>query len=122
VGFVSEEDKVALHLLSKAFVFPSHLRSEAFGISLIEAQMYNKPIISSDIGTGSSYVNINDETGLSVRPADSKSFSDAMLKIESDAQLRDTFGTNARKRFEQEFTAQRYAQSYAKLYRELLAQ
>ncbi len=122
VGFISEEDKVALHLLSKAFVFPSHLRSEAFGISLIEAQMYSKPIISSDIGTGSSYVNINDETGLVVPPADSQSFSDAMLQIENNADLRKTFGANSRARFEQEFTAQRYAQSYVTLYRELLEQ
>ncbi len=120
VGFISEEDKVALHLLSKAFVFPSHLRSEAFGISLIEAQMYSKPIISSDIGTGSSYVNINDETGLVVPPADSQSFSDAMLQIENNADLCKTFGVNSRTRFEQEFTAQRYAQSYVTLYRELL--
>lgn len=122
VGFISEEDKVALHLLSKAFVFASHLRSEAFGISLIEAQMYNKPIISSDIGTGSSYVNINGETGLVVPPADSQSFSDAMLKIENNTDLRKTFGANSRARFEQEFTAQRYAQSYITLYRELLEQ
>ena len=122
VGFISEEDKVALHLLSKAFVFPSHLRSEAFGISLIEAQMYSKPIISSDIGTGSSYVNINDETGLVVPPADSQSFSDAMLKIKNNADLCKTFGVNSRARFEQEFTAQRYAQSYVTLYRELLEQ
>ncbi|MFG5040365.1 glycosyltransferase family 4 protein [Vibrio cholerae] len=119
VGFISEEDKVALHLLSKAFVFPSHLRSEAFGISLVEAQMFNKPIISCDIGTGSSYVNINGETGLVVPPADSHSFSDAMLKIESNADLCKRFGVNSRARFEQEFTSQRYAQSYAKLYREL---
>lgn len=122
VGFISEEDKVALHLLSKAFVFPSHLRSEAFGISLIEAQMYSKPIISCDIGTGSSYVNINGETGLVVAPADSQSFSDAMLKIENNADLRKTFGANSRARFELEFTAQRYAQSYLTLYRELLEQ
>ena len=120
VGFISEEDKVALHLLSKAFVFPSHLRSEAFGISLIEAQMYCKPIISSDIGTGSSYVNINDETGLVVPPADSQSFSDAMLKIEHDTKLCEKLGINARKRFEKEFTAHRYAQSYIKLYHELI--
>lgn len=122
VGFVSEEDKVSLHLLSKAFVFPSHLRSEAFGISLIEAQMYSKPIISSDIGTGSSYVNINNETGLVVPPADGKSFSEAMLKIENDADMRIKLGNNSRMRFEQEFTAQRYAKSYVKLYRELLEQ
>lgn len=120
VGFISEEDKVALQLLSKAFVFPSHLQSEAFGISLIEAQMYSRPIISSDIGTGSSYVNINGQTGLVVPPADSQSFSDAMLQIENNADLCKTFGVNSRTRFEQEFTTQRYAQSYVTLYRELL--
>ncbi|MCG6349090.1 glycosyltransferase family 4 protein [Vibrio fluvialis] len=120
VGFVSEEDKVALHLLSKVFVFPSHLRSEAFGISLIEAQMYSKPIISSYIGTGSSYVNINGETGLVVPPADSQSLSDAMLQIENKPDMLIKFGINARQRFEQKFTAQRYAQAYVNLYSEVL--
>ncbi|MBL4280049.1 glycosyltransferase family 4 protein [Vibrio fluvialis] len=121
VGFVSEEDKVALHLLSKAFVFPSHLRSEAFGISLIEAQMYHKPIISCDIGTGSSYVNIHGETGLTVPAADSQRFAQAMQELDQQPQWRDQLGEKARQRFEQEFTAQRYADSYVKLYRELLA-
>lgn len=120
VGFISEEDKMALLSLSKAFVFPSHLRSEAFGISLIEAQMSCKPIISCNIGTGSSYVNINDKTGLIVPPGDAKSFSDAMLKIDKNPQLCDEFKINSRQRFEKEFTAQRYAESYTKLYHELI--
>ncbi|HGP6976697.1 TPA: glycosyl transferase family 1, partial [Vibrio cholerae O1] len=58
-------------------------------------------------------------TGLVVPPADSQSFSDAMLKIEHDTKLCEKLGINARKRFEQEFTAHRYAQSYTKLYSEL---
>jgi glycosyltransferase involved in cell wall biosynthesis len=120
VGFISEQDKVTLHSLSKAFVFPSHLRSEAFGISLIEAQMYGKPIISSDIGTGSSFVNINGETGLVVPLADSENFSAAMVQLNDNRELCHQLGKNSRKRFEQEFTLQRYAQSYAELYRELL--
>lgn len=38
LGRVDDEDKVALLQLSYAMVFPSHLRSEAFGISLLEAR------------------------------------------------------------------------------------
>lgn len=119
VGFISEEDKVVLHSLSRAFVFPSHLRSEAFGISLIEAEMMSKPIISSDIGTGSSYVNIHQKTGLTVEPANAKAFSEAMVKLATDDTLCQTLGASGRQRFEQEFTAKRYTANYIRLYSEL---
>ena len=33
----------------------SHLRSEAFDISLLEGAMHGKPLISSEIGTGNLY-------------------------------------------------------------------
>ncbi|WP_039849805.1 MULTISPECIES: glycosyltransferase [Grimontia] len=119
VGFIEEDDKVALHHLSKAFVFPSHLRSEAFGISLVEAQLYGKSIVSCDIGTGSSYVNIHMETGLQVPGADSKAFAEAMDTIDKDPELARRLGQNARKRFEENFTSKRYADSYLSLYQSL---
>ena len=120
VGFISEQDKVALHTLSKAFVFPSHLRSEAFGISLVEAQMFGKPIISADIGTGSSYVNIDGETGITVPPANAEFFSQAMQRLVSDKQLYSQLQQASRHRFNNEFTIERYANSYVALYRELI--
>lgn len=52
VGRQDDEDKVALLQMCHALAFPSHLRSEAFGISLLEASMYGKPMISCEIGTG----------------------------------------------------------------------
>ncbi len=55
VGPVGDEDKVALLTLCRALTFPSHLRSEAFGISLLEGAMFGKPMISTEIGTGTSY-------------------------------------------------------------------
>ena len=42
LGFVEEEDKIALLNLCYGFIFPSHLRSEAFGISLLEAASVGK--------------------------------------------------------------------------------
>ncbi|AYV21212.1 glycosyltransferase [Vibrio mediterranei] len=119
VGFISEEDKVALHILSKAFVFPSHLRSEAFGISLLEAQMFGKPIISADIGTGSSFVNAHGETGITVPPTDSQALAEAMMKFSKNDTLCEKLGNGARQRFESVFTTKRYADNYIELYKRL---
>jgi rhamnosyl/mannosyltransferase len=120
VGFINEADKVALHTLSQAFVFPSHLRSEAFGISLLEAQLYSKPIISCNIGTGSSFVNIQNETGLSTEPADANALAEAMIKLNNDKELGMKLGQQARKRFDEQFTTKIYAQNYINIYNKLL--
>lgn len=119
-GRVSDEEKAGLFQLSKAFLFPSHLRSEAFGISLIEACMYGKPMISAEIGTGTTFVNQADETGLVVEPANAEALAEAMLSLSQSAELCERFGRNARQRFEALFTADRMSDSYIKLYRELL--
>lgn len=119
VGPVDDEDKVALLQLCHAVTFPSHLRSEAFGISLLEGAMFGKPLISAEIGTGTSYVNINEETGLIVSPNDPASLKTALDRIWSDDQLASRLGANARMRFEAEFTASKMAVRYVSLYRRL---
>jgi glutamine synthetase len=81
LGAVSDQDKVALLSLCYAVVFPSHLRSEAFGISLLEGAMHGKPMISSEIGTGTSFINVHEQTGLVVPPSDPRAFRNAMDKL-----------------------------------------
>jgi glycosyltransferase involved in cell wall biosynthesis len=120
LGAVSDEDKVALLKLSRAVVFPSHLRSEAFGVTLLEGAMYNKPLISSEIGTGSSYVNIDGVTGMVVPPNDPLALRKAMELLDRDPALAAEMGMRARKRYEQLFTAKRMAESYVSLYRRVL--
>jgi rhamnosyl/mannosyltransferase len=119
LGAVSDEDKVALLKLCRCVIFPSHLRSEAFGVTLLEGAMYGKPLISSEIGTGSSYVNIDGVTGFVVPPNDSAALRDAMQRIRTDAVVAD-MGCRARERFETLFTADKMAQSYVDLYRQVL--
>src|SRR5690606_28389959 len=70
LGPLPDAEKNVLLQLSRVIVFPSHLRSEAFGISLLEGAMFGKPMISSEIGTGTSYINISGQTGLVVPPSD----------------------------------------------------
>jgi rhamnosyl/mannosyltransferase len=121
LGFLDDADKVALLTLSYAMVFPSHLRSEAFGISLLEGAMYGKPLISSEIGTGTSYINIHDETGLVVPPSDAAAFREAMVTLWNNPERARAMGQRAAARYSKLFTADRMASNYMALYRELAA-
>ncbi len=121
VGKLDDADKVALLTLCYAVAFPSHLRSEAFGISLLEGAMYGKPMISSEIGTGTSYINIHDETGLVVPPSDPQAFGAAMRTLWDNPALAQAMGRRAEQRYQQLFTAERMASSYHALYQELVA-
>lgn len=122
LGRIGDEDKVALLKLSSAIVFPSHLRSEAFGISLLEGAMYGKPMISSEIGTGTSYINIHGETGLVVPPSDPQAFREAMAFLWNDPEAAAAMGARAEQRYQQLFTAEEMGAQYGALYHELLAE
>jgi len=122
LGALPEEDKIALLQLSGAVVFPSHLRSEAFGLTLVEGAMHSRPLISSEIGTGTSFVNVDGETGIVVPPSDSDALRAAMLRIHADPKLARTLGQNARRRFLERFSANEMARQYASLYREIAVQ
>ncbi len=120
LGALSEEDKVALLQLCYAVAFPSHLRSEAFGISLLEGAMYGKPMISSEIGTGTTYINIDGETGLVVPPSDPQAFGTAMRKLWDNPDMAKEMGRRAEVRYWELFTAEKMALSYLALYQQVL--
>ncbi|WP_288129619.1 glycosyltransferase [Microbulbifer sp.] len=119
-GFVSDEEKVALMKLCRAVVFPSHLRSEAFGVTLIEGLMYGKPLISCEIGTGTSFVNQDGETGHVVSPADPAALREAMDDLWYEPATAERMGRAGRRRYEALFTGERMAAAYKKLYHEVL--
>jgi rhamnosyl/mannosyltransferase len=121
VGAVDELDKAALLTLCYAVAFPSHLRSEAFGISLLEGAMYGKPMISSEIGTGTTYINVHGETGLVVPPSDHEALRAAMRTLWDAPELAEAMGRRAEERYWRLFTSDMMADSYVKLYQELVA-
>jgi O-antigen biosynthesis rhamnosyltransferase len=122
LGALSDEDKVALLDLAVGAVFPSHLRAEAFGIFLLEAAMFAKPLISSEIGTGTSYVNIDGETGIVVNPSDPSGLRRVMDFIWTHPDEAARLGKNSRLRYETFFTAQAMAKGYQSLYRSIIAE
>jgi rhamnosyl/mannosyltransferase len=122
VGRLDDADKAAVLELSYAMVFPSHLRSEAFGISLLEGAMYGKPMISSEIGTGTSFINNHGETGLVVPPSNPQAFRQAMRTLWDNPVQAATMGIKAEARYRQLFTAEEMGRQWARLYEELLAE
>lgn len=117
VGKITDDDREALLELCAATVLPSHLRSEAFGIALIEAARAGKAMISCEIGTGTSYVNSHGETGLVVPPADAGALEAAMMKLSASPALAKSYGRAARARFEGMFTRQHMSSEYLEIYR-----
>ncbi|MCA0403009.1 MAG: glycosyltransferase [Proteobacteria bacterium] len=119
LGRLSDEDKIILLKQCYALIFPSHLRSEAFGVSLLEAAMYAKPMISCDVGTGSSYVNLHQSTGLVVPPDSPEALFEAMLWLFNNDSEAVKMGKAAEDRFNQFFQAEHMVNAYEALYKEI---
>ena len=118
-GQVSNAEKVSLLKHCHAFVLPSHLRSEAFGMVLVEAAMFSRPLISCEIGTGTSFVNAHEETGLIIPSESSDALARAMNMLLTDSALAIRMGAAARVRYEKLFSGVALGRAYAELYREI---
>ena len=118
-GFVSEEMKAALFRLCRAVVFPSNARSEAFGITLLEGAMWGRPLLCTELKTGTTFINRHRETGLVVPPGDPAALRDAMHTLHRNPDLAQTLGRGARRRFEEAFTSQAMGAAYSILYRSI---
>lgn len=120
-GYLPDDDKQALLYLARAMVFPSHLRSEAFGVSLIEAAMAGRPMVTTDLGTGTGFVNQHGETGMVVPPGDPEALGEALERLACDPDLAQRLGNGARRRYEQRLTADNTAALYCQLYARIRA-
>jgi len=119
-GQISDEEKVALLKRCLAMVLPSHLRSEAYGMALVEAAMFGRPLISCEIGTGTSFVNAHEESGYVVPPEHPAALAEAMNALWRDAARAQSLGQGARARYERLFSGPALGQAYADLFREVL--
>lgn len=122
LGRLDDADKACLLTLCYALAFPSCVRSEAFGISLLEASLFAKPMISCEIGTGTTFVNQQEVTGLVVPPHAPFALRAALQRLwENEAECA-AFGQAARTRFEQLFTAEVMCANTVAVYEQVLAQ
>lgn len=104
LGAVDDGTAAAWYGACDIFVLPSVTRAEAFGLVQLEAMARGKPVISARLPTGVPWVNVDEQTGITVPPADSTSLAAALRRLAADAPLRRRMGDAARARFAGEFT------------------
>ena len=118
----SEEELHAFYMACDVFVLPSIARSEAYGLVQIEAMACGKPVISTEINTGTTFVNLDGLTGLTVPPCDAAALSSALDRLLGDDELRASLGENARARAMKEFTVDHMVRRALDVYRSALAE
>ncbi len=119
-GQVTNEEKVALLKGCRGLVLPSQLRSEAFGMVLVEASMFGKPMVCCEIGSGTSYVNEHGVTGYVVEPESPRALAVAVNALLDDEYASECMGKAARARYERLFSAPALGGAYRDLYEEVL--
>ena len=121
VYLLGRVDKISSYIKeSDLFCLPSVERTEAFGLVLVEALYFGKPLITTNVeGSGMNYVNQDGITGLVVPPRNPKALADAINKILSDNNLYERFSKNARERFK-EFDISSIGDKIVSLYEEVL--
>lgn len=120
LGALPDADKEALISICRSVVFPSHVRSEAFGMVLLEGARASKPLICCEIGTGTTWINQHNETGLVVAPEDPGALAEAMNTLLGDDALCKRLGDGARRRWEEHFAPHAVGTAYRQLYEDML--
>lgn len=115
-----EREFAALFHACDVFVLPSVEASEGFGIVQLEAMACGKPVITSDLPTGVTYVNQHELTGLVTPARDAQALALAIQRLLGDAALRQRLGAAAQARVEREFTVDSMVDRVAAVYREVL--
>lgn len=98
LGDISDDELPSYYHATDIFVLPSSHRTEAFGTVLLEAMAAGRPVISTELGTGTSYVNVHDVTGLVVPPRDPGILAKSIGELLRDDRRLARFGAQARER------------------------
>jgi rhamnosyl/mannosyltransferase len=121
LGHVEEKEKYNYFQAASIFCLPSVTKAEAYGVVLLEAMAFGKPIVSSKIEeSGMVWVNQEHVTGLQVSPRSPKALAEAIETICNDTQLYQRFSENATKRYHEIFTRKSMIDTLKKLYEKLL--
>ena len=113
VRFHGEVSEAALRGFYRACdVFAAPSRFESFGLILLEAMMFAKPVVCCRAG-GMPEVVTEGETALLAEPGDPMSLARCLERLVEDPPLRHRLGAAGRQRYETHFTLERMARAVA---------
>jgi rhamnosyl/mannosyltransferase len=120
LGEISDAELPAYYQAADLFVLPASERSEAFGIVQLEAMAAGCPVITTELGTGTSYVNQNGETGLVVAPCDPSALAAALNQLLTNPTLRQQMGVQAQARIHAKFSIEQMVDQSEAVYQQLV--
>ena len=120
MGEVDDAELPRVYQRATAFVLPANARAEAFGTVLLEAMASGLPCVTTELGTGTSWVVQNGATGLVVPPRDPEALAAALRRLLEDEGLRRRMGQAGRERVEREFTEALMVERVMAVYRNLV--
>ena len=116
-GYVEEEELINRYFNCDIFISPS--RFESFGLIFLEAMIFSKPVIGTNIG-GMPEVIENGVSGFLIENENHNDLKVALSKLIEDENLRKTMGANGRKLFESKFTSEIMAYNFINYYRSII--
>ena len=119
-GDVADADLPALYRQADLFVLPANTRAEAFGTVLLEAMASGLACVTTELGTGTSWIVQDGVTGLVVPPAEPGALAQAIRSLLDDAPRRRAMGVAGRARLEAMFTVERMIEGVERVYQEVL--
>lgn len=99
-------------------LLPSSTPTEAFGLAMVESMAAGLPVVSTELGTGTSFVNQHGETGIVVPPRDPAALADGILGLLADSATRKRMGNAGRARVREFFTTSAMMRGMDALYEE----
>jgi len=119
LGRVDDDELLALYHACDVCVLPSIHRSESWGAVQVEAMACGKPVVCTELGTGTSFVTQDGVTGLVAPPDDPGALSAALNRLLGDPALRARMGQAGRERAERELSASVMVERLVGWYREI---
>jgi rhamnosyl/mannosyltransferase len=120
LGRVDDTDLPECYHRAHIFVLPANARAEAFGTVLLEAMASGLPCITTEVGTGTSWVVQDSVTGLVAPPRDQQALAQAIQSLLTDPTRQAEMGRAARARVEAEFTQERMIARVQAAYKDAL--
>jgi glycosyltransferase involved in cell wall biosynthesis len=120
LGKIDQRELVCRYHASDIFALPSVGHGEMFGMVQLEAMSCRKPVISTSLPTGVSWVNVDGVTGLSVPPGDAAALAQAMKKLIRSPAMRKEMGDAGRERVVRTFTVKKMTDGVMEVYKEVV--
>jgi len=107
LGRIADEALPALYQSHDLFVLPAVSAAEAFGQVLVEAMLSGLPCITTELGTGTSFVVQDGVTGRVVEPRSPDALATTIDRLAAEPELRRRLGQAGRDRALEHFTTAR---------------